>query len=147
MKNAILLIAGILVTVVFLVCPTQIFEAAYFSNEFSNEMYNNNLYIIAAIITSAVAWGCALLFYYAINSVRFSRWYHWLIMLVIAAVVAPLGCYLYNASVFKSLGYDFLSEQSTFCLADAIFTAILYIIASFSMRWWSSNCRHTPIPE
>ena len=26
-------------------------------------------------------------------------------------------------------------------------SALLFTIASFSMRWWSSNCRHTPIPQ
>jgi len=28
-----------------------------------------------------------------------------------------------------------------------LFAAVLYIIASYSMRWWSSNCRHTPLPQ
>ena len=27
------------------------------------------------------------------------------------------------------------------------FNIVLFVIASFAMRWWSSNCRHTPIPE
>lgn len=44
-------------------------------------MYNENLYLVVAVITAAVAWGGAALFYYVVNSVSFSRWYHWLLTL------------------------------------------------------------------
>lgn len=147
MKNAILLMVGILLTLLFLIFPSQIFEIGYYSNEFSNEMYNESLYLTVAIITAGIAWGCALLFYYAINSVSFSRWYHWLIMLAIAAVLSSVVCYLYPESVFSDLGYDFSAQLSSFCLVDCVIAIILFVVASFSIRWWSSNCRHTPIPE
>lgn len=147
MKNAILLIVGIVLTLLFLVFPTQIFELGYYSNEFSNEMYNEGLYITSAIATSAVAWGCALLFYYVINSVSFSRWYHWLIMLVVAAIASPVICWLACDHILAGLGYHFTSQIMSFCLVDGIVTILLFVVASFSIRWWSSNCRHTPIPE
>lgn len=147
MKNAILLIVGIVLTLLLLVFPAQIFELGYYSNEFSNEMYNEGLYITSAIITSAVAWGCALLFYYAINSVSFSRWYHWLIMLVVAAIASPVICWLACDHILSGLGYHFTSQITSFCLVDGIVTILLFVVASFSIRWWSSNCRHTPIPE
>lgn len=142
-----LLIVGIVLTLVLLVVPDRVFELGYYSNEFSNEMYNEGLYIVMAIVTSAVAWGSALLFYYAINSVSFSRWYHWLVMLGVAAVVAPVAGCLYCGSVFGSLGYDFSAQLTSFGIVDSIVSILLFVAASFSVRWWSSNCRHTPIPE
>lgn len=147
MKNAMLLIVGIVLTLVLLVVPDRVFELGYYSNEFSNEMYNESLYIIVAMVTAAVAWGCALLFYYAINSVSFSRWYHWLAMLGAAAVVSPVAGCLYCGSVFGSLGYDFSAQLTSFGIVDCVVTILLFVAASFSVRWWSSNCRHTPIPE
>lgn len=147
MKNAILLIVGIVLTLLFLIFPAQIFEVGYYSNEFSNEMYNESLYIVVAIITLAIAWGFVLLFYYVINSVSFSRWYHWLIVLVVAAVASPVVCYLYCNHVFAGLGYDFSSQLTSFSLIDCAITILFFVVASFSVRWWSCNCRHTPIPE
>lgn len=147
MRNAILLIIGIVLSLLLLVCPAQIFELLYYNNEFSNEMYNEQLYIIVAIVTCVVAWGVALLFYFAINSVSFSRWWHWLIMAAVATVLAPVINFVWVNRVFTSLGYDFQSQLTSFCLIDALVTLVMFVIASFSVRWWSSNCRHTPIPE
>ncbi|MGI6232787.1 MAG: hypothetical protein ACOYJF_08050 [Prevotella sp.] len=147
MKNYLLLILGVVITLLFLLFPSSVFEAGYYEREFSNEMYNENLYLIVAVITVAVAWGMAALFYYVINSVSFSRWYHWLIMLAVASLLAPVITYGHSSSTFDSLGYDFSSQLFSFCIVDFVLTALLFIIASFSLRWWSRNCRHTPIPE
>lgn len=147
MKNAILLIAGIVITLLLIVFPAPIFEALYYSNEFSNEMYNENLYIVTALVTAGVAWGAAGLFYYAIDSVSFSRWWHWLAMAAGATILAPVVGYVWANSTFTSMGYDYTAQLASFCLFQAIVTFVMYVIASFSMRWWSGNCRHTPIPE
>ena len=55
-KNTMLLVCGIIVTVLFIVFSTPLFEALCYQADFSNEMYNDNLNLISAIITSAVAW-------------------------------------------------------------------------------------------
>ena len=147
MKNSILLIVGIVVTLLFLAFPSQIFEACYYDREFSNAMYNENLYLVVAIVTSLVAWLAAGLFYYVINSVSFSRWYHWLITLVITSFLSAIINYIYPNSIFSDNGYDFGAQLFGFCVVDFLVTALLFVIASFAIRWWSSNCRHTPIPE
>lgn len=147
MKNSILLIAGILLTVVFLLFSTPLFESLYYEREFSNEMYNQNLYLVVAIVTAIVPWTLSGIYYYVINSVSFSRWYHWFIVLMVAAVLAPLINYIYPNSIFSDLGYDFGAQLFSFCMVDLMIAAVLFVIASFSIRWWSSNCRHTPIPE
>ncbi len=147
MKNSILLIGGAVLTLLFIIFPAPVFELGYYEREFSNEMYNENLYFIVAVVSAVVAWGAAALFYYIINSVSFSRWYHWLIMLGVASVLAPIINYIYPNNIFSDLGYDFSARLFSFCVIDFVVTAILFIIASFAMRWWSANCRHTPIPE
>ena len=55
MKNAFCLGMGVFITLVFLLFPSWIFEAGYYETEFSNEMYNENLYLVVAVITAAVA--------------------------------------------------------------------------------------------
>lgn len=147
MKNTILLIVGIVLTFLFLLFPSAVFEIGYYEREFSNEMYNEGLYLIVAVITTVVAWGASALFYYVINSVSFSRWYHWLIVLVVAGVLAPVINCTYSGHLFSSLGYDFSAQLFSFGVVDFVLTILLYTLASFGLRWWSSNCRHTPIPE
>lgn len=147
MKNTILLIAGLVITLLFLILSTPIFENLYYEREFSNEMYNQNLYLVVAVVTALIAWAAAGIYYYAINSVSFSRWYHWLIVLGVASVLAPTINYIYPNSIFSGDGLDFSAQLFSFCVMDFVVEAVLFIVASFSIRWWSSNCRHTPIPE
>lgn len=146
-KNFILLIIGAVITLLFLVFSTKIFEMLYYERQFSNEMYNQNLYFVVAVITALIAWGFAGIYYYAINSVSFSRWYHWLVVLGVAVVLTSVVNYIYPNNIFSADGLDFTAQLFSFCVVNAAVEAVLFIVASFSMRWWSSNCRHTPIPE
>ena len=146
-KNTILLITGAILTLLFIIFSTPLFESLFYSREFSNEMYAANLYLVVAIVTAVVAWGLSGIYYYVINSVSFSRWYHWLIMLCVAVVIVPLITYVYADHVFADDGLDFSGQLSAFCIINLAVEAVLFIIASYSMRWWSFNCRHTTIPE
>lgn len=147
MRQLILLFAGIILTILFMVFATDLFEMFYYEMQFSNEMYNNGLYFVASLSTAIIAWLCAAIFYYGINSVSFSRWYHWLVMLVIAGIIVTAINVPYLESVFSDNGIDFSKELAAFAVVNIIIECIIYTIASFSMRWWSTNCRHTPIPE
>ncbi|OKZ28046.1 MAG: hypothetical protein BHV84_01665 [Prevotella sp. AG:487_50_53] len=147
MRQLILLFTGIILTILFMVFATDLFEMFYYEMQFSNEMYNNGLYFVASLSTAIIAWLCAAIFYYGINSVSFSRWYHWLVMLVIAGIIVTAINVPYLESVFSDNGIDFSKELAVFAVVNIIIECIIYTIASFSMRWWSTNCRHTPIPE
>ena len=147
MRQLILLFTGIILTILFMVFATDLFEMFYYEMQFSNEMYNNGLYFFASLSTAIIAWLCAAIFYYGINSVSFSRWYHWLVMLVIAGIIVTAINVPYLESVFSDNGIDFSKELAVFAVVNIIIECIIYTIASFSMRWWSTNCRHTPIPE
>lgn len=142
-----LLVAGAVITLLYLLLGSSLYEALYYEREFSNEMYNENLYFMVSVVTILVAWSFAGIYYYVINSVSFSRWYHWLLVLVAACVAAPTINFAYPNSVFRALGYDFSAQLFGFCMVDLAIEAVLFVVVSFAIRWWSSNCRHTPIPE
>jgi len=151
MKHLVYLIAGIAVTVLFFILSCtdgfNIYEQMFFNQGFNDKMYNLDMYPVIAAITIAVAWGGAAIYYYAINSVKFDRWYHWLAVMAVVVVLAPVVCYIYNDSVFASNGLMYVGESVRFEFQTVLFAALLYIVASYSMRWWSSNCRHTPLPQ
>ena len=142
-----LLVAGAVITLLYLLLGSSLYEALYYEREFSNEMYNENLYFMVSVVTILVAWSFAAIYYYVINSVSFSRWYHWLLVLVAACVAAPVINFAYPNSAFRALGYDFSAQLFGFCMVDLAIEAVLFVVVSFAIRWWSSNCRHTPIPE
>jgi hypothetical protein len=121
----------------------NIYVQLFFDQALTNKMYNLNMFPTIAAITIAVAWGGAAIYYYAINSVKFDRWYHWLAVMGVVAVLAPVACFIYNDAVFE--GY--VGAKVQFEMQTILFAALLYVVASFSMRWWSTNCRHTPIPQ
>ena len=151
MKHLVYLICGIAITVLFFILSCtdgfNIWEQLYFNQGFNDKMFNLSMYPVIAAITILVAWGGAAIYYYAINSVKFDRWYHWLAVLGCVAVLAPVVCYIYNDTVFADNGLMYVGESIQFEFQTVLFAALLFIVASYSMRWWSSNCRHTPLPQ
>ena len=151
MKHLVYLISGIVLTALFFILSCSdsfnIYEQMFFNQGFNDKMYNLSMYPVIAGITILVSWGGAAIYYYVINSVKFDRWYHWLAVLGIVAVLAPVICYIYNDAVFASNGLLYIGESIKFEMQTVLFAALLYIVASYSIRWWSSNCRHTPIPQ
>lgn len=139
------LVTGAIVSVLFWIFRVELYEALYTVNGFSDQMYNTGAYGTVAVITIAMAWGMAAIYYYVINSVKFDRWYHWLAMLGITSVLTPVVCYIVVSHLLD--GFDYGTAEFTFEVYNILFTAFTFVIASFSMRWWSSNCRHTPIPQ
>lgn len=144
--KVIFLVLGIIITVLFFIFKVTLYDTLYYSNnDFSNQFGNLDDYTSVALITIAMAWGMAAIYYYVINSVKFDRWYHWLAMLGVVAVLTPTIDYFVTNAILEDR--DFGTAVVAFEIHNIIFAVLLFIIASFSMRWWSSNCRHTPIPQ
>ena len=151
MKRFVFLGIGLVVTLVFLALTysqnCNILEMFYFNQGFNDQLYNLSVYPMVGIIVAGLAWGGAAVYYYAINSVNFDRWYHWAGVLAIVTLLAPIVCYFFINGVLRDNGLDYGGESVQFVMQLFIMTALLFVVASFSMRWWSTNCRHTPIPQ
>lgn len=141
--KVIFLVIGAIVSVLFGFFSVEIYDSIYLDSGFNTAMLD--IYSLVGIIVVIVTWAIAAIYYYVINSVKFDRWYHWLAMLGVASVLAPVICYFV---VDTQLGdKDYGTYEVTFEFYNIFVSALLFIIASFSIRWWSSNCRHTPIPQ
>jgi len=152
MKRVVFLGLGIALTVLFLVLSYSdsfnIWEQMmYFNNGYNDSMYNTGMYKIVGWVTVIVPWVVAAIYYYVINSVKFDRWWHWLGVLAAVAVVTPVVCYIVNDTVFADAGLQFVGESIQFEIQTLLYAALMFVIASFSIRWWSTNCRHTPFPQ
>ncbi len=125
----------------------MLYESLFYSQGFNDQLYNRGMYGVLAGITAAVPWAAAGLYYYVINSVRFDRWWHWLAVLAATTVLTPVLCHAYVSATFAEAGVDYASQAVAFEWVNVLYGALLFVVASFSLRWWSSNCRHTPIPQ
>lgn len=147
-KKLIFLIAGIAVTVLYYILRVDLLEALYSSQSgFSDKMFNHGLYDTIALVTIVVAWVGAAVFYYVINSVKFSRWYHWLCVMVLVMVITPVVGYVLNHSVMVEHNYLYGQEEVKIQLVNLVYSALIFVAASLAIRSWSSNCRHTPFGQ
>lgn len=122
---------------------------AYF-NGFSNDMYDNNLYLPIGLwmILSPVI--ILIGYYYLLNSSRFSkRWYWLLIVVVLCAVNFGIAYHTsYNELVYlyeqQNAELPYNIEFFSFSFINALWTLIVSFVFSMIIKWGSKQCRRTP---
>ena len=126
-----------------------IYELFFYTVPFSDDLFQNELYVplgLSLLIISALL--MVAFYYYPINRPSFSRWYHWLIILLVNAAIQFGLAVIIPKNKFTSLGIEeYHSEYYNFGIVSAFMSMILFIILSFMFRWWSTNCRRTPFPN
>jgi hypothetical protein len=123
-----------------------LFEFFYYTVPFSDDLYSEGLYSTLGLCDFFISLFFAVLFYYVIDRPAFSRWYHWLIILLINFGVAfTLGIVLPQTR-FTALGIEYHSEYYAFGFTNALIASSFYFLISFIIRWWSTNANRTPIP-
>lgn len=126
---------------------SRIYEMVFKSGTFSDDLYQEGLYAQLGIIAIIIAVVLTALFYYVINRPSFSRWYHWLmIMAACFAINYGIGVVI-PKNKFSSLNIVYGGEYWVFAIFNALIGCFFYIIISFLIRWWSRNCKGTPIPN
>ena len=124
-----------------------LFEFFYYTVPFSDDLYAEGLYSSLGLCNFFISLFFVVLFYYIINRPAFSKWYHWLIILLINFVVAfTLGVVLPQTK-FVALDIEYHSEYYVFGLMNALIASLFYFLFSFMIRWWSTNAKRTPFPH
>lgn len=92
-----------------------------------------------------------VLYYYAVNSPRFSRWYHWVIVLLLNAFLQWfIAFYLPYIDKRDGLIAQEIDPHITtthlvgFGFANMIYSTVLFFLWSFFLKRWSANCSTTP---
>lgn len=118
---------------------------------FRQDMLVMGLATPVSLLIAGVAWAFAVLFYYIINSVKFDRWWNWLTVLTLVAVITGIFTGHLLTSKIGSANPAVLPSYEPYIRAmgawGAVLGAVLFAIASMGIRHWSSNCRHTPFPQ
>ncbi len=123
----------------------------YYKDSFSADMYQESLYGTVGMTMVGSCLFFFFLFYYIINRPAFSHWYHWLIILALNLVVCFCCAYFIPKDHFDTFfsGNDPYSYDIYvgFALTNTLAAALTFILFSFLGRWWSTNCKRTPIPH
>jgi len=122
---------------------------AYFEG-FSDDMYNQSLYITIGLCMMLIPVVVLAIYYYAVNSVTFSKWWHWLLLVVILCAInfGIAYCASYNELSYlyeqqnKALPYGI--EFVSFSLVNVLWTFVVSFVWSMIIKWGSKNCRRTP---
>jgi hypothetical protein len=121
------------------------------------DLIQERLIMPLSLSTFFIPFLCVIAFYYAINSVRFCKKRHWLITMLINALIV----FVVNISTCISMsGKEILRDPSNpaagflFDQGDSVFfifslfmfslSCVYFFIISVIVKWWSTNCRKTP---
>lgn len=121
----------------------------------SQETMASNQYIMYGMVALGSALFGMILFYYIINHPRFNKVTHWLIILLLVALLNLLFGGIITSNDLSSLTIPecFITNDSggittancwMFGLANAIVAICFFIVFSIVGKWWSTNCKCTP---
>ena len=124
-----------------------IFEFFFYSVPFSDDVFSEGLYAPIGITACILGVFFGFLFYYIINRPKFSKWYHWSIILLITFVINFLiGVFLPQPKLI-ALGLHYSSEYYMLGMANGVISVCAYILFMLFFRWFSTNAKQTPIPH
>lgn len=125
-----------------------LYEYLYYQNQFSNAMFQNGLYWQVGIFLIILSIGLAAIFYYVINRPFFSRWWAWLIVLGVNFLLNLILGLSIPLTELTSKGFQFSTlNVIPFAFVNALYSAIVFVIFSFIIRWGSVHAKGTPIPN
>ena len=117
-----------------------------------------NAFIGIGLAMLGISLGVVLIYYYAVNHPRLNNWWGWGIFLLINAVINFIVGWQWvlkdyydgkmvaidpstNLEVPLNIGS---SEILCFGVSNMILSIIAFIIFSFIVKWWSTNCSRAP---
>lgn len=135
------LFVAMAVTILYVVFATPIYDILYHGNaEFSDMMFEQNLYVSVALITSAIVWVGAILYYWILD--RYSSWLIWILFFAVVLVGSSVGAFYFPDMKFAE--YDFTQDLQMFALVNIAVAFVLFFAVSLGVKNLSKNCATTP---
>jgi hypothetical protein len=117
---------------------------------FSTDMYNENLYITIGLCMVLIPIVVLAIYYYAVNSVKVSKWWQWLLLVAVLCAI-NFGIAYSTSSVELSDMYEqqnevlpYTTEIVSFSFVNALWTFVVSFVWSMIIKWGSKNLRRTP---
>lgn len=116
----------------------------------------SNHYVAYGLVALGVALAAMVVYYYVINHPRFNGWWSWLFTLLLAGLANLLVGALVTSGdlaagnigdclVNGENGGVYLASCWMFGVANFFVSAVWFTVFSFAFKWWSNNCKRTPV--
>lgn len=122
-----------------------------------DDLIEEGLIMSLSLSTFFVPFLGVIAFYYIINSVRFCKKRHWLITMLISAVIVLIinistcismaGREILKDKYNPEAGFLFDQGDSVFFMFSLqmfLLSCFYFFVFSIIVKWWSTNCRKTP---
>ena len=127
-----------------------LYECFGYIQGFSDELYNSGVYISIGFLMLAISVVGMLIYYYLINHPKFNRWWHWLFVVVLLAVINFCIAWAMSDGVIWSNHNQTIPDNYsvsyfvTFSIINALWSVIFSFAFSMLFKWKSTNCKYSP---
>jgi hypothetical protein len=130
---------------------SALYELFGYIQDFSDNLYETGVNIpvgIVMVLLSAVGMAS---YYFAINHPKFNRWFHWLLVVGVLALInfgiawamSDSALYDYFQGVNQEIPYSTI-DFVTYSVVNAVWSVVFSFIFSLCMKWGSSNAKYSP---
>ena len=123
----------------------SLYETLFYTNDFSGDLFNENLYTIIGLVMVVTSLLIPVLYYKIIDTVKFSKISIWLVFLSLSVIFNFLFCYMYSYNYLSALGLDYSSgEYLSFSFINAFYSLLVGFLFSLILKNFSTNCKKVP---
>ena len=130
----------------------QIYVLITGENELTSTLWNHNegsTFFMTGLIMLLLSLAGMAVYYYVINHPKFSRWLHWLLVVIVICLINfGIAYAMADGVVFDEYGQGEIGKYTTqivtFGFANAIWSFIFSFIFSLCIKWGSRNCNRSP---
>ncbi len=124
----------------------SIYETFYYSNEFSGDLYNENLYQLIGILMIISSFLIPIVYYKFIDKVEFAKTLIWILFVLLSSFILNfIIAYILPTNTFVGLGLEYDSNEFlSFALVNGFFALLIAFIASLLVKNFSTNCKKIP---
>ena len=124
----------------------------FYLGEFSEQMYNNDLYLPVALYSILIALVLNVLYYYILNRPSTGNLKVWSLHIVLGCVINAVIAFVSSrndlieifASINEELPKSFNYDMVIFAIINAGWTVILMFVLSLILKWKSPNSSYIP---
>ena len=123
----------------------SIYETLTYSNEFSGDLYNENIYQILGFVLLITCILVPFLYYKVIDKVHLAKFFIWVVVVLIPVLFNFAFAYSYPNNLFVGLGIEYDSnDYLSLATVNTVFALVLTIIFSIIFKNISTNTKKIP---
>ena len=125
-----------------------LYELITGQNDLANMLYEEScFYFTTGAVTLLISLVGMAVYYYVINHPRFSRWFHWLLVVVVICLINfAFAYFMADGVVWRIHGTTagYVMQIVTFGLANVAWTVVYCFVFSMCLKWGSRNVKYSP---